>query len=53
VTAADAQQLPPWLAKLSPECREAVRRSVAAAPELDDATIAKLAALLRTGGDAG
>jgi hypothetical protein len=45
--------LAPWLAKLPPEAREAVRRAVAAAPELSDDQIERLTALLRTGGGGG
>ncbi|WP_458319578.1 hypothetical protein [Mycolicibacterium brisbanense] len=54
MTTADTttEQLPPWLAKLSPECREAVRRNVAQAPPLADEQVERLAALLRTGGGA-
>lgn len=50
---AAAEQLPPWLAQLSPECRDAVRRNVAQAPPLNDEQVERLAALLRTSGVAG
>lgn len=54
MTAAEraGEHLPPWLARLSPECRDAVRRNVAQAPPLADEQVERLAALLRTGGGA-
>jgi hypothetical protein len=51
VTAADVE-LPPWLAVLSPETREAVQRNVEAAPPLSDRQRARLQQLFRAGGAA-
>lgn len=39
----------PWLAKLSPECREAVQAAVAAAPPLTDEQRDRIAAIMRGG----
>jgi hypothetical protein len=41
---------PPWLAKLSPEAREAVRRNVAQAPPLSDRQRERLRLLFRSKG---
>ncbi len=40
----------PWMAKLSPAAQEAVRRNVAAAPELTADAAQRITALLMAGG---
>lgn len=42
--------LSPWMAKLSPEAREAVRRNVAGAPPLTERQRARLRLLFQAGG---
>lgn len=42
--------MPPWLAKLSPESREAVRRIVSQAPPLTDRQRERLRLLFRSTG---
>jgi hypothetical protein len=49
MTAPDDVDVPPWLAPLSPETREAVQRSVDAAPPLMDRQRARLQQLFRSG----
>ena len=45
-----SSDLPPWLSKLSPESREAVRRAVEQAPALTAHQRDRLRLLLRYGG---
>lgn len=45
------EQLSPWMAKLSPEAREAVRANVAQAPALSERQRARLRLLFQNGGD--
>jgi hypothetical protein len=42
-----SEELSPWMAKLSPESREAVRRNVAQAPPLTEKQKARLRLLFR------